>query len=228
MNTPACAGTREAFTLLEILIVLAIIGVLLVSLFTAVDFAQKKVKTMQGINNARALTRAAISYAAEHSGRTPQTDFSSIPDPAGYARWVDEVAPYVYEKIRLNDKGRLMVDGTFRCPGLNGYKQYGNKWRFWSWDSVDWINVRNIRPDGGAAVWPNTRVHLLNKTPWIISSDKNVVGSAGLIEKNQAGFDTYVPPSVWIFNGGVIVGYLDGHVEIVQEPSSTNTDLFKK
>lgn len=227
MNPPRARQIRAAFTLVEMLIGLAILGVLLVVLFSAVDLVQKRAKMAQGIHNARNLTRAAISYAAEHSGRTPQTDFSSTPDPSGYIRWVDEVAPYVYEKIRLDDKGKLMVDGTFRCPGLNGYKQYGNKWRLWSWDSVDWINVRNIRPDGGAAVWPNTLVHSLSKTPWIISSDKNV-GTAGLTEKHQVSFDTYLPPSVWIFNNGVIVGYLDGHVEIVQEPSSTNTNLFKK
>lgn len=213
---------KAAFTLVEMLIGLAIIGVLLAMLFSAIGPVQKKIQTAQGINNARELTHAALGYAAEHRGKMPQTDFDSYPDASGYTRWVTEVIPYVYGKVQSE------VDGTFRCPGLNGYKQYRSRWRAWGWNNVDWINVRYIRPGGGAAVQPNTLVHALEKTPWIISTDMNTNGTSGLIERTPAGFNTYLAPSTWIFNGGVIVGYLDGHVEVVQNPSSTNINLFKK
>ena len=81
------------------------------------------------------------------------------------------------------------------------------------------------RPQNGGYMALNMLNSANSKTPYLVSTDKNN-GSSGLSEGDQAMFDLYVPPSVWIYNRGVIVGYLDGHVEIVPSPNSTN--IFKK
>ena len=212
-----------AFTLAEALVVIAIMGVLLALLAPALNGWRSAVGTAKALSNGRQLATAAVSYAAEHRGKLPQTDWSSWPDASGYTRWIDEIVPYVYGKTPTNSSGQTMVDGTFRCPGLGGYKKMGNRWNRWEWSEVDWMNVCE-RYVNGVRVPINTLTCDAVKTPNLVSSDRNN-GTTGLYERAESYFQQYVPPSVWIYNGGVIVTYLDGHVEIVVAPTSTN--IFK-
>lgn len=216
-------NNQGAFTLIETLVILAIIAVLLASLIPAMSSWRTATWSAKSLSNGRQLAMAALNYAGEHRGRLPQTDWDSWPDPSGYTRWIDEIIPYVYGSVRTNSSGQSMVDGIFRCPGLGGYKKMGNRWGRWEWNEVDWINVRE-RYVGGVRIPINMLTCDPVKTPHLVSTDKNS-GSAGLYEGSESLFDLFVPESVWIYHGGVIVTYLDGHAEIVKEPNSTN--IFK-
>lgn len=216
---------RLGLSLVEILIVVAIIGILATLILPFAGRWQSTALTAKGTHHARQLMVGVQGYTAEHRGIPPKTDFSSWPDPSGYTRWVDELAPYVYGSATTNPAGHTMVDGVFRCPGLGGYKKCKNQWVPWDWDNIDWMPVAFHRPDNGNYAPLNTLTAANSKTPFLVSTDKND-GSSGLSEGDQASFDRYVPPSVWKYQGGVIVGFLDGHVEVVPEPNSTN--IFKK
>lgn len=207
------------------LVVITLIGLLMVLFIPAIGSWQTNARAMQGLHNVRQLVEAAQRYAAEHHGKPPMTDFSSWPDPSGYTRWVDEIIPYVYGTVRTNSSGQPMVDGTFRCPGLTGYKNLGNRWNRWEWNEVDWMPVYAERPVNEGYRNVNILTTSASKMPFLVSTDKNS-GATGLAQGDQAGFDTYVPPSVWIFNHGILVGYYDGHAEIVRNPNSTN--IFKQ
>lgn len=212
----------SAFTLVELLTVLLIIAVLSALLFPVIQRMRENSRTVKAIENAKVLTRGGLHYAAEHNGSLPTTDFSSYPDASKYTRWVPELAPYVYGKQHTNSSGQILVEGSFRAPGLNGYKQYKDKWHPWGWGNVDWINVNVAYHPGTTTRVPlSTMIHANSNTPFIVSTDKNA-GTAGLAQGLQSSFNLYVPPEVWIYNDGVIVGYLDGHVEIIQEPNSQN------
>jgi len=215
---------KNAFNLIEMLAAISIMVILAAMILPAVQYWRSGARAMKSLHNGRQLGAAAAAYAAEHRGLLPTTDWSSWPDPSGYRYWVEEIVPYVYGETRKNSSGQTMVDGTFRCPGLRGHQLRGDRWYRWEWNEVDWINVSFRKGDSG---WlPSSTLTCDNtKTPFLVSSDKNN-GTTGLYEGEQGMFATYVPPSVWIYNKGVIVTYLDGHAEIVREPNSTN--IFKK
>ena len=131
---------------------------------------------------------------------------------------MEEIASYVYGEAKLSPSGNLMVDGVFRNRGLAGYRKYGNSWQEWGWDGIDWINFHQVQADDGRWYRLNTLKEKQSTQPFVVSSDKNT-GSSGLYVGEPGVFNTLVPPEVWIFNGGVIVGYCDGHVENIHEPT---------
>ena len=213
-----------AWSMIELLVAMALMAILVALLLPAVGVWRASAWTTKSLSNGRVLAAAAVSYATEHSGHLPQTDYSSWPDPSGYKRWVDEIIPYVYGSVRTNSSGQPMVDGTFRCPGLGGYKKMGDRWNRWDWTEVDWINV-NERYVNGVRIPISTLTCPLAKTPPLVSTDGNKNGTGGISEGSQPHFALYVPPSVWIYRGGAIVTFLDGHVETIKSPNSTN--IFK-
>lgn len=111
-----------------------------------------------------------------------------------------------------------MVDGVFRNRGLEGFRRYGNAWRDWSWDSVDWINFYQVRGASGQWSRLSTLKEQQSTQPFVVSSDRNT-GSSGLYVGEPAVFNALVPPEVWVFNNGVIVGYCDGHAENIKQPT---------
>jgi len=209
------------------LVVLVIVAALVALLVPGINGMRKNAWKVKGIQNARMLITGAVKYATEHNGSLPQTYFATgSTDPRLPTKWMILLAPYVYPTLREDAKGRLLLDGTFRCPGLNGYKNHGDRWALAAWDSIDWMNFLQSRPGGpGTPMLDlNTRTVDNSKTAYLVSTDRNA-GSAGLAEGKPA-FDKYVPKEVWIYHDGVIVAYLDGHVEVVPQPTSSN--VFKK
>ena len=67
MSTP-----RRAFTLVELLVVLAIIAVLIATLLPAVKTARANARTMVCLSNTKQMTTAVLLYAGDHDGRYPQ------------------------------------------------------------------------------------------------------------------------------------------------------------
>lgn len=206
-------------TLIEILCVVALLVVLLATLIPLGRRLSQKAAVTRGVHHASILTAAGISYAQEHHGVFPKTDWSSYPDSSGYTTWVNQIAPTVYgDAARQSSNGSYLVNEIFRCPLLSGYKKLGKGWHAWAWNNVDWLNVLSQRNPSGGYWYPNLlTAPWLSKMPFLISSDKND-GTAGLTD-SDADFNKYLPPSVWMFNGGVIVGYCDGHVEVIKNPS---------
>lgn len=225
---PVKGGRRnEALTLLETLVALLIVAALAALLTPGINGMRKNAWKVKGIHHAKTLITGVVHYATEHKGDVPRSYFPvDSADPQPSTKWMIELAPYIYQPLRLDSKGRVMLDGTFRCPGLGAYKTYGDRWVLASWASIDWMNFLTSQPGGPGTPYMNINTRKVDnsKTPYIVSTDRNN-GSAGLAEGKPA-FEKYVPKEVWIYHGGIIVGYLDGHVEVVPQPTASN--IFKK
>lgn len=97
---------RRGFTLVELLVVIAVIGVLVGLLLPAVQAARAAARVTSCINNMRQIGLATHMFADSNHGRFPQNDHAG----AGKS-WVYTLAPYVesVEAIRIcpdDPKGR--------------------------------------------------------------------------------------------------------------------------
>lgn len=68
MNTPQ-ANHRTAFTLIEVLVVIAMIGVLLGVLIVSLSTVQDSAKTASDLSNQSQIVKANINHATDHKGR---------------------------------------------------------------------------------------------------------------------------------------------------------------
>ena len=71
---------RQAFTLLELLVVIGIIALLVALLIPAVSRAREKARDAQCRANLRQICAATLAYVADHDGRFPlayRSEFSA-------------------------------------------------------------------------------------------------------------------------------------------------------
>lgn len=66
---PARRGARPGFTLVELLAVIAIIGLLAALLLPAIRSAQRKANTADSLSNLRQIVSASMLFASDHDGR---------------------------------------------------------------------------------------------------------------------------------------------------------------
>ena len=77
MVTSLCS-TRRAFTLIELLTVIAIIGVLAAILLPVVGKMRESARTTQCVANLRTWGNATNLYVADYKGRLPATDYKIV------------------------------------------------------------------------------------------------------------------------------------------------------
>jgi prepilin-type N-terminal cleavage/methylation domain-containing protein/prepilin-type processing-associated H-X9-DG protein len=85
---------RPAFTLVELLVVVAVIGILIGVLLPALSGARDGARTSQATNNVRQIMTAMLTYAADNQLNFP-TNVVATPDGRGL-RWFDEQRIGVY------------------------------------------------------------------------------------------------------------------------------------
>lgn len=99
---------RHAFTLIELLAVIAVVALLAGLLFSALTHVRAMAQQTHCANNLRELARLAQLQAAENGGWVPQ------------ARWYDEISA---ARPNLWDYG--MTDDLIQCPATELPKSYG-------------------------------------------------------------------------------------------------------
>ena len=123
------AGPRRAFSLVELLVVVAIIGTLLGLLLPAVQAARAAARRAQCASNMRQVGIGILHFADTHRGRWPETTHTVDPDPAtgGFTRaWIESVGPYVekVDAIRIcpeDPLGQKRLAARLTSYTLNGW-----------------------------------------------------------------------------------------------------------
>ena len=124
---------RTAFTLVELLVVVAIVALLLSLLLPAVQAARAAARRVQCINNLKQIGIAFHLYLDDHDGSFPRSSHSAFAFrelPWGYA-----IASYIEPSVDATG-GRLpasLMEGIYRCPDEsrsgNNTRSYGkNVW----------------------------------------------------------------------------------------------------
>jgi len=113
--------TRSAFTLVEMLVVIALIGILVALLLPAIQSARASARRTMCKNSMRQVGLAVLMFADAHDGRFPRTVHDG-----DEKSWINTLAPYVesVDRIRIcpdDPKGSDRVKAQSTTYVLNGY-----------------------------------------------------------------------------------------------------------
>lgn len=138
-------GIRRIFTLIELLIVIAIIAILAAMLLPALNSVRARARAINCVNNLKQLTTGCNMYADDNDGGFVHTG-GSIDWTGYYGQWQNApasyfISPYVGGPPQEDLKGRLcannnsdkLIPGLFFCPSeqinrnesCHGYNTYG-------------------------------------------------------------------------------------------------------
>lgn len=116
------APSRQAFTLLELLVVIAVLGFLAAILVPAFSHAFSAAHTAACASNLRLWGQAFHAYAGDHLGHFPHTDNETRSDhspgvQAHQHSWVDELPPYMgLPAWRDFPSGQKPRTSPWQCP----------------------------------------------------------------------------------------------------------------
>jgi prepilin-type N-terminal cleavage/methylation domain-containing protein/prepilin-type processing-associated H-X9-DG protein len=121
--------TRAGFTLVELLVVVAIVGILVGLLIPAVQAAREQARIANCASNMRQVGIAVMRFCDLHHGNWPQTTHTTEPDPVTghYTQaWVYTLAPYLedVDAIRICPSdlaGELRLAGKGTSYSMNGW-----------------------------------------------------------------------------------------------------------
>lgn len=113
--------SSHGFTLIEMLVVIAIIALLVSIITPAVNRALEKSRRIACVSNLRSLGQATLGYVVDHKQKIPFLKAPSGPG-SGYANppWFNLIAPYAGGVVRTNISLEPGTDTAFRCPAQRG------------------------------------------------------------------------------------------------------------
>jgi len=114
---------RKAFTLLELLVVIAVIGVLLSVLMPSLSSARDASKLVSCVSNQRQVSVAILLYAGSNNGRLPPWNVGRLAIPIGTPGGTTG-GPFApgYEDSADPPWSQLLVDGGFLPPKCGAFK----------------------------------------------------------------------------------------------------------
>jgi prepilin-type N-terminal cleavage/methylation domain-containing protein len=150
----------EAFTLLEVLVVVAIIGVLAALLLPALNASKEKARKVNCLSNMKQIGLATVLYASSYQGRCP-TD-SSDPTLVGSLQLLSNVLSSTQVLHCPNDP-RRDVGVAARFQGLTirniSYSYVPNQIWSTNGDQTAIIALDRISATSAGSIWPKNGNH---------------------------------------------------------------------
>jgi len=142
-------GSSFAFTLIEVLVVIAIIAVLVSLLFPVLARAKEKAKQVNCLSNARQLALGVMMYLEDHDDTFPPSVDYSLPTNDPKRVWPTKVRPYV---------GSTDV---FSCPSVPE-RAYPSNWAARGLGSIGYTTGTAHDPTGVEGFTTLTRASMMD------------------------------------------------------------------
>lgn len=203
MKTPGKHPRRPAragFTLVELLAVIAIVGILAAIIIPAVGSMRVRAKQAHSVNNLRQLGGAALLYASEHKGEYPEGGFPRI-------SWHNQMYPYLEDVDAFADPGNdheytswVKFENGEKLPFDYGYNAHIN--------TVEGCPLRNLPYMKGPESTFSSADRSATPMMYTIAKQNNFVSWCFSLEEDSGNDQAFDPR----FDGQGNVLWLDGHV----------------
>ena len=201
---------KRKFTIIELLVVVAIIGILMSMLMPALNSAKKKAKTVQCLSQMRQIYAASAMYLNDNDGRYPYGSTSDFK-----LSWDDFLANYDGRGYNYAEYSVLQMTTTdaakskhrlYRCPGSK-WPDEANVLRSYSMNSgYNYYDYKGIGHYGWSI--KVTQINDASDTLLFVERDQKV---HNLLSSQSGGMTWYTLHYTW-------------HDSIVQNPHGTNSN----
>lgn len=202
-------GLVRAFTLVELLVVIVIIGVLASLLMPAIGKAKSRAQNTVCLNQLRQLGMAVRMYSEDNEGRLPAAELlPSLPVVADHPlpRIADVLASYVGRAGGTNASLSVL-----KCPG-DRQGRFAKEGASYEWNIE--LNGRRIDETRGGAVRV-VRVMVVDGQPAQVSDEKKDLVFPPATTPLLLDYDAFHPRPP---KPGKNVVYMDGHVAAFEVP----------
>jgi prepilin-type N-terminal cleavage/methylation domain-containing protein len=126
VNTPI-RSKSSAFSLLEILVSIAIVSILAVVLTSSLTALRKKAAMGKDLSNLRQIGLGVLGYAGDNDGRLPNLTAKNSGGTWVWPFWCDFIAPYLgmERTTEIDNKGNVTTIGVFRSPFVGDFHHSG-------------------------------------------------------------------------------------------------------
>ncbi len=119
--------SSRAFSLLEILVSVAIVSILAVVLTSSVSTLRKKAAMSKDTSNLRQIGLGVLGYAQDNNQRLPNLTAKNSGGTWVWPFWCDFIAPYLgmERTTEMDARGNVTTIGVFRSPYVGDYHHSG-------------------------------------------------------------------------------------------------------
>ena len=224
---------KRAFTLIELLTVIAIIGILAAILIPVVSSVRQSARSSKSIANLREIATATNLYAEENNGFFPFMNFFGTGADAdeqpgaggGNTRWPVVLEPYLGHDVERQADNPVLRHPIFNDPTVPESERDDVSDYAANWNVFLTVAIASRDRNGRAFRMPEVRDPsmkgmIVTGTSWQFRVGTLVGGDSEWVGGGDPG-----PPDPRLSSGAFGVAFIDGHVKAIRNEGEYAADV---